>query len=153
MPKPRLSPQEHADLGRALAALRDELAHRVTQLKNAYPHAGRDGTPGRRLAAAVHAIDNARNDLDNALFREHPDVAETTAYYPHSEDRGWRPQGRGAGAIAVGRVSVGRCPQCRAPSYYARELDRYIHEDGSANHACWLAINRGWALRSVGVPR
>lgn len=141
--KPRLSPQQHTDMGRTLAAIRDELNRRVTQLKNAYPQTGPEGVPTRRLAAALRALDNARNDLDNALFREHPNAAAPTAYYPHSEDRDWRPRDRGDGTGALAGPPAGKCPACQAPSYYARELDRYVHRDGSSNHACWLAVSRG----------
>lgn len=35
------------------------------------------------------------------------------------------------------------CPVCGVPSYYARVSDRFVHEDGSANRDCWLAILRG----------
>lgn len=35
------------------------------------------------------------------------------------------------------------CPACRAPSVRVRSLDRYVHENGSDNRPCWLAISRG----------
>jgi hypothetical protein len=35
------------------------------------------------------------------------------------------------------------CPACQAPTVYARELDRYVHDDGSDNQACWRALSRG----------
>jgi hypothetical protein len=85
--KPRLTADEHADLGRTLAGIRDELVHRAAQLKTAYPRTGPAATPARKLDAAVHAIDAARSALDSALFREHPDTADTTTYYPHPADR------------------------------------------------------------------
>jgi hypothetical protein len=40
------------------------------------------------------------------------------------------------------------CPACKAPSVYVRSLDRYVHEDGSDNRACWLSISRGKTNRS-----
>lgn len=38
-----------------------------------------------------------------------------------------------------------RCPVCQETSVYTRELDRYVHTDGSDNHPCWLALARGTA--------
>lgn len=35
------------------------------------------------------------------------------------------------------------CPVCSVDSAYSRELDRYVHYDGSNNRACWLAASRG----------
>lgn len=35
------------------------------------------------------------------------------------------------------------CPNCGTRSVYVRSLDRYVHEDGSENRTCWLAISRG----------
>jgi hypothetical protein len=37
------------------------------------------------------------------------------------------------------------CPACQAPTVYARELDRYVHEDGADNRTCWRAVSRGTA--------
>ncbi|MFE7837447.1 hypothetical protein ACFU53_15835 [Streptomyces sp. NPDC057474] len=85
--KPRFTHDEHADMGRTLAAIRDELTRRSVQLKGAYPRSGPDATPAQKLADAARAIDQARSALEGALFREHPDTAETTVYYPHPEDR------------------------------------------------------------------
>jgi hypothetical protein len=85
--KPRFSFEEHVEMGRALASMRDELVHRVTQLANAYPRSGPPAVPGQKLNEAVRAIDVARSELENALFREHPEVAETTVYCPPSEER------------------------------------------------------------------
>lgn len=87
MTKPRLTREEHDDLGRTLAGIHNELVRRVTQLANAYPKTGASSEPYRKLAAAVKELDAARNALDSALFAEHPDTAETTVYYPHPEDR------------------------------------------------------------------
>lgn len=141
MPKPRLSPQQHTDMGTALAAIRDELARRLTQLRNAYPQTGHESTPARKLASALSAVDNARNDLDSALFREHPAEATTTAYYPNPEDRTWSPSARGGGPSPT--TATTSCPSCRVPSHYVRDLDRYVHADGSSNRTCWLALARG----------
>lgn len=87
MTKPRLTREEHDDLGRTLAGIQDELTHRITQLANAYPRSGTESQPYRKLKAALAELNAARSALDSALFQEHPSTAETTVYYPHPEDR------------------------------------------------------------------
>ncbi|MFJ8934211.1 hypothetical protein ACIRL0_00615 [Streptomyces sp. NPDC102365] len=146
MPKPRLTHDQHTSLGRTLAAIRDELTHRTTQLANTYPQTGPEALPARKLRAAASALDSARSALDSALFREHPDQAETTVYYPHPEDResataGLRPRG----TMRADMATAAPCPACAGDSAYFRELDRYVHRDGSSNSRCWLAIGRGQA--------
>lgn len=42
-----------------------------------------------------------------------------------------------------------RCPTCQQPASYARELDRYVHDDGSDNRRCWLAVARGGATAPI----
>lgn len=37
------------------------------------------------------------------------------------------------------------CPACFAPSTYVRSFDRFLHNDGSGNKACWVRIVRGEA--------
>lgn len=85
--KPRLTADEHTDLGHTLAGIRDELTHRRTQLLTAYPKTGPQARPASHLAAAVNAIDAARAALENLCTAEHPDTADTTAYYPSPTDR------------------------------------------------------------------
>ncbi|QGZ47467.1 MULTISPECIES: hypothetical protein [Streptomyces] len=85
--KPRLTFEEHVEMGRALASVRDELLRRNVQLANAYPQSGPPAVPAKKLDQAMRAVEAARTELENALYREHPDTAETTVYYPHSEDR------------------------------------------------------------------
>ena len=87
MTKPKLTADEHAHLGRRLAGIRDELTTLYVQLANAYPQTGPEAAPARKLEKAQKAIDDARGDLENALYREHPGQAATSVYYPHPEDR------------------------------------------------------------------
>lgn len=87
MTKSRLSQEQHTELGRALAAIHDELIHRTVQLDNAYPVAGPEAVPARKLDAAIRAVNQARNALENALFNEHPNTATTRTYYPPPQDR------------------------------------------------------------------
>lgn len=150
--KTRLTPDDHTDMGRTLAAIRDELIHRRVRLENAYPRTGTSGLPARKLAAAARALDEARSVLDSALFREHPDTAETTVYYPHPEDRPPIPAAlRRRGSRPSSVVDAVPCPACSAASSYVREMDRYVHSDGSENRACWLAITRGEAPVGLNV--
>ncbi|MDX3077872.1 hypothetical protein [Streptomyces sp. MI02-7b] len=85
--KPRLTLDEHIEMGRVLAGIRDELAHRAVQLDKTYPNSGPDGVPHKKVGAALRALDEARSALELLLSREHPDAAETTVYYPYPEDR------------------------------------------------------------------
>jgi hypothetical protein len=87
MTKPRLSIEEHRKLGLRLAVVRDELLHLGTQLTNAYSRSGPEAVPASKLDEALAAVELARSELDNAYFREHPQQTDTTAYYPHAEDR------------------------------------------------------------------
>ncbi|MFJ1900490.1 hypothetical protein [Streptomyces sp. NPDC088115] len=91
MTKPRLTIEEHRELGGRLAAIRDELLHLHTQLSKAYPRSGPEAVPTNHLDKAYRAVEDARCELDHAYFREHPQQTDTTAYYPHAEDRAYRP--------------------------------------------------------------
>lgn len=41
------------------------------------------------------------------------------------------------------RRELEKCPACGSRSLLVRQLDRYVHIDGSENHDCWLRISRG----------
>ncbi|MFC9758866.1 hypothetical protein [Streptomyces sp. NPDC056921] len=85
--KQKLTVEEHTQLGQRLAVMRDELATLQVQLASAYPRTGPAAAPARNLEKARKAIDEARSDLENALYREYPEQAATTIYHPHPEDR------------------------------------------------------------------
>ncbi|WP_406740748.1 hypothetical protein [Streptomyces atratus] len=85
--KQKLTVEEHTQLGQRLACIRDELTALHVQLAIAYPRTGLEAAPARNLVKARKAVDEARRDLENALYREHPEHAATTIYYPHPEDR------------------------------------------------------------------
>lgn len=80
--KSRLTYDEHVELGRALNKQCAELRPLSVQVATAYPLSGSAGKPGRKLQAAVRAIEEAKAALDTALFSEHPEQAEVTIYYP-----------------------------------------------------------------------
>ncbi|MFF3128525.1 hypothetical protein ACFVRD_41080 [Streptomyces sp. NPDC057908] len=85
--KSKLTADEHADLGRRLAVMRDELSHIHVQLSGAYAQTGPASLPAKKIVAARKALDEARSGLENALYQEYPESAATTVYYPHPEDR------------------------------------------------------------------
>lgn len=80
--KPKLTFEEHVEMGQVLASLRDELQTRHVQLSNAYPQSGPSAAAARKLQRAKLAVEEARTELENALYREHPEQAETAVYYP-----------------------------------------------------------------------
>lgn len=86
MTKPRLTLEEHKELGLTLATMRDELVKRSAQVDNAYPRTGPEAKAQKKIHSAYEAIDEARCILEEALFKDYPD-AETTVYYPQQETR------------------------------------------------------------------
>jgi hypothetical protein len=85
--KPRLTHEQHVDLGRALFRMHDELTLRYVEVANVYPRSGPESVAAKKLHVALQALRQARSALDSALFIEHSDVAEATVYYPGSEGR------------------------------------------------------------------
>ncbi|MGW3571847.1 hypothetical protein ACWDSL_49605 [Streptomyces sp. NPDC000941] len=81
MTKPRLTEQEHVEIGRMLAAMQRQLNSLHVQLENAYPRQGFEGAPARKVGLVGRALEIARCELDHALFRDHPN-ASTSVYYP-----------------------------------------------------------------------
>ena len=81
MTKPRLTEEEHAEIGKQLAQMQSELAHLHVKIGNAYPLQGAEGMPLKRAKAAEEALRDARYALENALFRDHPE-ASTSVYFP-----------------------------------------------------------------------
>lgn len=111
--KPRLTTDEHADLGSTLAGIRDELTHRRTQLLSAYPKTGREARPANHLQAAVRAIDDARTALESLCLAQHPD-STTNTYWPTAERRAnvTRPQ----------TIAKRFCDGCNAAAPTAQQL-------------------------------
>ncbi|MEV0981888.1 hypothetical protein [Streptomyces sp. NPDC049915] len=81
MTKPRLSEEEHAEIGKQLARMQRELARVGTKLANSYPRSGPEAQPMRRITATEEALREARYALENALFRDHPN-AGVEVYFP-----------------------------------------------------------------------
>lgn len=91
MSKPRFTAGEHADAGRRLAFIHNELIRLQVQIENAYPRSGPEGRAPEQIRQAIQRLDRARSALDDALAREHPAEFSTRTYYPHVEDRAWAP--------------------------------------------------------------
>jgi hypothetical protein len=90
--KPRLTLEEHQDLGLSLACVRDELEKRTAQLADAYPRSGPEAVPGKLLIDALRLLESARCELDHMMFREHWDDGTPAVYYPDDDQRAtWRP--------------------------------------------------------------
>lgn len=80
MTKPRLTVEEHEQLGAHIAQMRHELLHLEIQLGRAYPKTGREAVPARRLAEAREVLGLALDSLEDRLFDEHPRQATTEVY-------------------------------------------------------------------------
>ena len=83
MTKPRLTQDEHIELGAALDSVYRELHRRTVQLANAYPRTGPEARPMKLLDDAIEDLNKARYALENLCFDEHPKTAATTNYFPH----------------------------------------------------------------------
>ncbi|MEU6412679.1 hypothetical protein [Microbispora sp. NPDC046933] len=82
MTKRGLSHPEHLRMGQVLSGVRDQLLHERVALLNAYPRTGPRAFPAEQLEVAIEALDAARRALENAVFEEHPALAETSDYFP-----------------------------------------------------------------------
>jgi hypothetical protein len=80
MTKPRLSFEEHDQLGQRIADIRHELLGLSLQLSRAYPRSGPESIPGKKLSAARDLLGEALDSLENCLYAEHPRVASTEVY-------------------------------------------------------------------------
>lgn len=86
MTKPRLTHEQHIELGRELHELRNRVQQLGVEVSNAFPLSGREGRPGRKLLAAAEALDTARSDLENLMLADHP-AADVGVYYPGATAR------------------------------------------------------------------
>ena len=50
---------------------------------------------------------------------------------------------RATPSAQVSPVVQSQCATCGSRAHYARDLDRYLHEDASDNGPCWVALLRG----------
>ncbi|MEU6054193.1 hypothetical protein ABZ829_27705 [Streptomyces xanthochromogenes] len=80
MTKPRLTFEEHDQLGGQLAGIRRELHLLNIQLSNAYPMSGRESVPAKKIAEARQILGEALSHLEDRLYDEHPRQASTDVY-------------------------------------------------------------------------
>lgn len=80
MTKPRLTFEEHDQLGGQLAAIRRELHDLNMQLLRAYPRSGTEAKPAKRIEEARRTLGEALHALENCLYDEHPQQANTDVY-------------------------------------------------------------------------
>ena len=53
-------------------------------------------------------------------------------------------------------VSDVRCVECSKPAIFSRELDRFLHIDGSDNRRCWTETTSGradWKIKNYHVTK
>lgn len=87
-------------------------------------------------ATSKRTIQEEGNSLSsNGNGVQTPTVETLTAEYEHAHPRCRRCR-RPADVF-------GPCPVCGQAAVLVRSLDRWMHVNGSDNHACWLALLRG----------
>lgn len=79
MAKLGLTPEQHKTLGAELAAMRNRLVSIDVMISNAYPLASKPVHAAHRSYAA---IDELRSMMDDVLFKDYPEWAKPTVYYP-----------------------------------------------------------------------
>lgn len=80
MTKPRLTVEEHDQLGMRIAAMREELRILSLHLSHSYPRSGRESVPARKLEDARQVLGEALSALEDRLYEEHPRQASTDVY-------------------------------------------------------------------------
>lgn len=80
MTKPRLTLEEHDELGARLAGLRSELLAMEIQLGRAYPKTGHEAEPAKKMGEARQVLAVALDRLEDRLYDEHPRQATTDIY-------------------------------------------------------------------------
>lgn len=89
--KPGITFERHIEIGRRLAAIRDELLTLSVEVANAYPRSGERAKFGRRLDTALNAVDSVRCVADSVVYGEHPEKACACVYYRGEEQYGPMP--------------------------------------------------------------
>ena len=85
-PRPGYTLEQHRELGRLIAGIRDRLSREHTKLGNAYPFGTR---AVERLYRVFDQVEELRQDLQNLLFSENKpfDDANLAIYFPPPEER------------------------------------------------------------------
>ena len=79
--KTPLSFERHVEIGQELKRVKRILTSLTVEVGNAYPVTGEKGAAHRRLALANAQLSEARSALENRMFADYPELAETSVYY------------------------------------------------------------------------
>jgi len=79
--KPGITFSRHDEVAAELYSIREKLLSMEVELANSFPRSGPASKPYKAISAARVAIDTARSDLENLMFRDHPDNARLGIYY------------------------------------------------------------------------
>ena len=85
MTKPRFTLEQHTELGRPLAGMKNRMVDQVTKLQNAYPL---QTEAMKSVERAMKQLDTARREMETLLCHERPNDPDVIyVYCPHPEDR------------------------------------------------------------------
>ena len=74
--------ERHTELGKELKEMRNSVSKMIVEIGGAYPFTGARSRPYHHLNKALEHLDLLRVVLDDEVFREYPDGANTKIYYP-----------------------------------------------------------------------
>lgn len=77
--------EEHWTMGNLLYHTRAALQSQFIAITKAYPLQSR---VVRQLERALKGVEAAQSELDNAMFREHGEAADSQVYYAHNRLKG-----------------------------------------------------------------
>lgn len=82
--KKKISFERHVEIGDELKRTRTFLVTLAVEVGNAYPLTGKKGKAYRALEKAYSSIDQARSELENRMYEDYPQEANTHIYYGES---------------------------------------------------------------------
>lgn len=77
---PTISFERHQQIGEFLRSARNELVHLCTEVANSR-HSKRQKRAAGEILRAQGLIDEARSNLEEVMFSDHPSLATTKIYY------------------------------------------------------------------------
>lgn len=83
-PKGQISFERHVEIGNELKRIRGLLVTLAVEIGNAYPVTGQKGKAYRALGKAYSSIDQVRSELEERMYEEYPQEANTHIYYGES---------------------------------------------------------------------
>ena len=79
--KPGLTYERHVEIGEALNRMQSMLTHLQCEIGNAYPVSGKRGRAYVNIIKALKFVGITRCCLEDNLYDDHPDKANTKIYY------------------------------------------------------------------------